>query len=702
MPSGMFWALLFCAPFQLVSQTSGPVYPGAEWEVSTPEAEGMDPARFATAMDALPDLAVVIRHGKIIGVKGDIARPGPLFSASKALLSVLFGMLMQRGLLTLDEPVPGSDQPGPPLATFRQFLSMTSDFRLTPHEPGQHYAYSNSGAIHVGNYMFGRFYPGQPETQALREAYLDKLGIQDSLTMIGSVSGWGGGGFVMSTRDFARVGYLILRNGNWKGEQLLPPDYVASLYVNQIPLTLTEGGTGSGEVDNQTGVSPRLPGSFSFFFWLPAGRAPYAGSNSKTVAATASGSHGTTMHIVPKYDLILCGVNTAGASVTGGKIPGAVIDMFGDAVVTNTPPPSPGGDTAPPSAPSDLTATIQGASVVLSWNAATDNVGVAGYRVLRDGAVLASLAASARSFTDASASAGSHSYAVEAFDAAGNSARSTPVTITAPGGACELTLGFPPAMGAGGGSFTAEVTTGAGCSWKASVTQPWVSFSVPSGNGTGTYTAQVAAAADSNPRIGAITVDGKEVHVIQRGAGAAAPYSDVALTDLYADYIALIKLHAISAGCNGDPTLFCPNAGVARAHMAAFVIRALLGENFPFPATPKFSDVPATDRFFKYIQKVAELGIDSGCGGGRFCPGDAVPRWMAAQFLIRAKAGPSFAFSAAPAFADVPPAAPYFAYVQKVRDLGISKGCSPGNFCPDAPLTRSQMALFVARALLSH
>jgi chitodextrinase len=88
-------------------------------------------------------------------------------------------------------------------------------------------------------------------------------------------------------------------------------------------------------------------------------------------------------------------------------------------------------DTSPPSAPAGLQATAVGAtSVSLSWSAATDDVGVAGYRVIRNGSQVGT--PSGTSFTDTGLqpSAG-YTYAVVAVDAAGNASDpSTPITVT--------------------------------------------------------------------------------------------------------------------------------------------------------------------------------------------------------------------------------------------------------------------------------
>jgi chitodextrinase len=93
-------------------------------------------------------------------------------------------------------------------------------------------------------------------------------------------------------------------------------------------------------------------------------------------------------------------------------------------------------DTQPPTVPTGLSATASTSTpqVTLSWSAATDNVGVTGYTVYRNGAALATVSGSTLSYVDnAVTSVATYSYAVDAFDAAGNhSAQSTPVSVTTP------------------------------------------------------------------------------------------------------------------------------------------------------------------------------------------------------------------------------------------------------------------------------
>jgi uncharacterized protein YkwD len=132
--------------------------------------------------------------------------------------------------------------------------------------------------------------------------------------------------------------------------------------------------------------------------------------------------------------------------------------------VTVTPPT---GDKQPPSAPKVVSATASSpARVTLTWTASTDNIGVAGYEVLRNGIRVATAGRTSLSYTDTTVSPNSqYSYAVRAYDTAGNySGLSNAVQVTTPGvpasGVCpapstniftgcyfnNITLSGPPAL----------------------------------------------------------------------------------------------------------------------------------------------------------------------------------------------------------------------------------------------------------------
>ncbi len=88
-------------------------------------------------------------------------------------------------------------------------------------------------------------------------------------------------------------------------------------------------------------------------------------------------------------------------------------------------------DTQAPTAPTNLTSSsITESSVVLSWTASTDNVGVTGYDIYRNGSLLASTTSTSYSVTGLSAST-TYTFYVKAKDAAGNvSSASSTLSVT--------------------------------------------------------------------------------------------------------------------------------------------------------------------------------------------------------------------------------------------------------------------------------
>ena len=102
-------------------------------------------------------------------------------------------------------------------------------------------------------------------------------------------------------------------------------------------------------------------------------------------------------------------------------------------------------DTEPPTAPGSLVAEDLGTpGVRLTWEAATDNVAVSGYEVLRDGSVVATLGV-VTTFVDASVPVGDHTYALRAFDRVGLRSPPTPdanVTHVLPPGTQLFADGF--------------------------------------------------------------------------------------------------------------------------------------------------------------------------------------------------------------------------------------------------------------------
>ncbi len=151
-----------------------------------------------------------------------------------------------------------------------------------------------------------------------------------------------------------------------------------------------------------------------------------------------------------------------------------------------------------------------------------------------------------------------------------------------------------------------------------------------------------------------------------------------------------------TSGCNVYGTLFCPDDSVTRGQMAAFLVRAL----DLTAGGPGFVDTVG-HVFAGDAAILAASGITAGCNtaGTHFCPDAPVTRGQMAAFLVRALGltgdGPSFADTAATIFA---------ADIAALAGAEITLGCNPPantRFCPDAPVTRGQMAAFLVRAGLA-
>lgn len=104
-----------------------------------------------------------------------------------------------------------------------------------------------------------------------------------------------------------------------------------------------------------------------------------------------------------------------------------------DCALTTGAIPTPPADTTPPSAPTNLAASAPSPTQVnLSWTAATDDTGVTGYEIQRNGTAITTVTGTSYSDTSVAAST-NYTYAVVAIDAAGNrSAPSTSVSVTTP------------------------------------------------------------------------------------------------------------------------------------------------------------------------------------------------------------------------------------------------------------------------------
>lgn len=267
---------------------------------------------------------------------------------------------------------------------------------------------------------------------------------------------------------------------------------------------------------------------------------------------------------------------------------------------------------------------------------------------------------------------------------------------------CTFTLTNPGFnLAASGGSFQLPIETAATCQWTATKSASWITFTSPvNGSGSGVLNVSADPNTGTVPRTVTINIGGVALHFIQKIATPAAPTFDVGVSNFFYDYIALLLRANVADLCGTDN--FCPDADITRASMAVFLVKSLAGETFTYSQTPYFTDVPASHPQFAFIQKLQELGVTNGCATNRYCPSATVTREQMAAFVVRAKLGirydQTFPYPASAPFTDVPNSSIFYAYIQKLRELGVTTGCSATTFCPDSMNTRGQMAAFIARS----
>ncbi len=182
-------------------------------------------------------------------------------------------------------------------------------------------------------------------------------------------------------------------------------------------------------------------------------------------------------------------------------------------------------------------------------------------------------------------------------------------------------------------------------------------------------------------------------------------FTDVSLDYWAYPYVDVFATSGVTSGCAlddpGTPineARYCPESNVTRAQMAIFLMRAL-GQLPGVCNGAVFRDVTRDTFGCEYIEKFATFGITSGCGNGNFCPNDPVTRTQMAVFITKALGQLPGVCNGA-VFRDVTRDTFGCEYIEKFATLGITSGCGNSRFCPSDNVTRAQMAVFLTRAFL--
>jgi peptidoglycan LD-endopeptidase LytH len=111
-----------------------------------------------------------------------------------------------------------------------------------------------------------------------------------------------------------------------------------------------------------------------------------------------------------------------------------------------------------------------------------------------------------------------------------------------------------------------------------------------------------------------------------------------------------------------------------------------------------FHDVDPVSTHGRAIERLHAAGVTRGCGPYRYCPDASVTRAQMASFLQRALGLPP---GPTDGFRDVSPSSPHAAAIGSLRAAGITLGCTADgrSYCPNETVRRDQMASFLQRAL---
>lgn len=196
---------------------------------------------------------------------------------------------------------------------------------------------------------------------------------------------------------------------------------------------------------------------------------------------------------------------------------------------------------------------------------------------------------------------------------------------------------------------------------------------------------------------------GNDFEAVDTSALTPWIFSDVPDSYWAWNYVERLYNAGITGGCGVNPLRYCPEDWVTRAQMAVFLLRGIHTASYTPPgigAGTGFGDVPPAYWSAAWIKQLAAEGITTGCGNGNYCPEHPVTRAQMAVFLLRSKHGASYTppgVGAGTGFGDVQTDYWAAAWIKQLVIEGITSGCGNGNYCPEDPVTRAQMAVFLVR-----
>jgi len=321
-----------------VPTRSGPTtaFPGPDWQVSTPESQGIDSARLQEALAYLASKTgsngtsetLVVRNGYLIWKGADIDRKHSIWSCTKSFTSTAFGLLLEDGkcsMTTLGKEFVAGLAPAYSGVTFRHFATMTSGYDgeggsydrwqgradanalvrpLDPvFPPGTKFHYWDEAMMQFGSALTA--VAGESLYTFLKRRITDPIGMKNwTWEPAGTVPNWTGG-IHTTARDLARFGLLFLNRGNWNGRQLINASWVEQATSVQVPSSIPF-----------EPISPRQegPGVYGYNWWVngvrPDGAREWPGAPVGTFAA--QGFNNNKCFVIPEWNMVVVRMGTDG------------------------------------------------------------------------------------------------------------------------------------------------------------------------------------------------------------------------------------------------------------------------------------------------------------------------------------------------------------------------------------------------------
>jgi N-acyl-D-amino-acid deacylase len=309
-------------------------FPGDTWQrVPDPTRVGWNKAGLDSVQTLISRMnssaMVVVEHGRIVYSYGDLTAQSYLASVRKSILSMLYGIEIARGHIDTSRTLAalGIDDVGglsarEKEATIQDLLGARSGVYHIASYPGDFLAEAPPrGSQKHGTYqlysnwdfnVLGTIFEQETKRNvfdALQQDLAVPLHMQDFRRDLQRKEGDSTRSIhpaypiFLTTRDMARIGLLMLHNGNWNGKQIVPRDWVAKSTGIITPVTQLN-----------PSIIRRNRVGYGYLWWIfdgPWNTGPYEG------AYTGMGAVGQYITVIPKLDLVVAHKTIPRANVPG-------------------------------------------------------------------------------------------------------------------------------------------------------------------------------------------------------------------------------------------------------------------------------------------------------------------------------------------------------------------------------------------------